>query len=254
MELEHIRSVSENKEKTLDDVQRRQQNELSELPEAFDDPDVGDNLPEEFGERGEKPDYSQKGRLEGHIEGQNGEVGYTPNWAIIETEHSPLDDLRDTNPNYAGGREWQKNCQRCAPAYEMRRRGFDVTAQPAPSEVPGAPEEAYHLAYHPFDAWEDPDVKQCKGSGISEIQDTMKKWGDGARAQVVVYWEKWGGHTFIAEQADGKTHFIDPQTGKEGAEVEKYFDHVAEDRTQFCRIDDREASTYILDCCKEREI
>ncbi len=251
MNFEHTKEATEAKEKALDGAEQRMAKELSELPESFGASDELDQLPKEFGKDDENQGHfretaSKEDRFK-HMENRNPEVGYVPNWRNIETEHNRWEDLRDTNPNYEKGDEWKVNCQRCAPTYEMRRRGYDVTAKPAPPEAPK------HLAYHPFDAWEKPDVKHCKDSGMSDIQETMKKWGDGARAQVVVYWEKgFGGHTFIAEQAEGKTHFIDPQTGKEGTEW--YFDHVAHDRTQFCRIDDKEASTYILDCCKEREV
>jgi SPP1 gp7 family putative phage head morphogenesis protein len=47
--------------------------------------------------------------------------------AIDET-----DALKGTNPNYALGWKYQNNCQRCVPAYELRRRGYDVTAKPKP--------------------------------------------------------------------------------------------------------------------------
>lgn len=265
MNPEQIRGHSETKEPPLDGAEQRLEKKLSELPESFGDlaeqrlAKKLSELPESFGASDEKhkslEEFRKRDEKSGRWENdcmiheENPMVGHVPDWKHIETEHNRFEDLRDTNPNYTKGREWQVNCQRCVPTYEMRRRGFDVTAKPAP------PEASKHLAYHPFDAWKNPDVKHCKGSGISDIQDAMKKWGDGARAQVVVYWKGGcGGHTFIAERVNGETHFIDPQTGKEGMGVEKYFDHVIEDRTQFCRIDDKEASTYILDCCKEREI
>lgn len=251
MEFEHIKGTAETEGKPLDGGERHIAKELNELPEHFDTVDGLDKLPEEFGEEdGARSDFQKDSLNEGlanPVENQNHEIGYAPNWKNIETEHNRLEDLRDTNPNYEKGNEWRVNCQRCVPTYEMRRRGYDVTANPAP------PEASKHLAYYPFDVWEKADVKRCKESGMSDIQEAMKKWGDGARAQIVVYWDKGcGGHTFVAEQTDGKTHFVDPQTGEEG--VEWYFDHVSHDRTQFCRIDDKEAFTYILDCCKEREV
>lgn len=100
MNPEHIKNVSENKEKVLDSAVRHMEKELSELPESLGDSDVRDQLPKEFGERDEKPDHLQKNRHERdssrHIENQNHEVGYVPNWKNIETEHNQLDDLRDT--------------------------------------------------------------------------------------------------------------------------------------------------------------
>jgi len=38
--------------------------------------------------------------------------------------------LKETNPRYFEGPEYQKNCQRCVPTYELRRRGYPVETQP----------------------------------------------------------------------------------------------------------------------------
>ena len=53
------------------------------------------------------------------------------NWARILESHDINSDLHKSNPNYKEGFEWQINCQRCVPTYEMRRRGYNVTALPA---------------------------------------------------------------------------------------------------------------------------
>ena len=137
------------------------------------------------------------------------------------------------------------NCQRCVPTYEMDRRGYDVTSLPCESD-------ADYLSYHPYDVWENPDIKTTSGSGLEDIQNSMKEFGDGSRAQVCVNWDGTdGGHTFVAEQIDGKTHFYDPQTGD--MDVSGYFDRVAPGETTFCRIDNLQPSSRILDCCKEVE-
>ena len=45
---------------------------------------------------------------------------------------------------------------------------------------------------------------------IHDIQDLMSSWGDGSRAQVCLQWDIGeGGHTFMAEQRNGKTYFVD---------------------------------------------
>lgn len=159
------------------------------------------------------------------------------------------DDFRQhsldvTNPNYTTAPQWQNNCQRCVPTLEMIRRGNDVTARPSTYG-------SDHLSYHPFDVWENANVIQCKNSGIEDIKQTMNSWGDGARAQVVVYWNSphGGGHTFIAEQRDGKTIFSDPQTGR--MDVSKYFSRVVPNTTKFCRIDNLNFSKHIDVCYQE---
>ena len=164
-------------------------------------------------------------------------------WKTIDGEHSSTFDLKKTNPNYAPGTQWSVNCQRCVPTYEMRRRGYDVTAKPCP------PNDG--LSRSPFSVWKSPDVVQCKG--VSAVKNKMKEWGDGARAQVVVVWgNTMNGHTFVAEQKNGETVFLEPQVpGDAGKNVEYYFDMADPDRTWICRIDNLETTEKITDCCKE---
>lgn len=152
-------------------------------------------------------------------------------------------NLSKTNPNYSPDTEWSINCQRCVPTYEMRRRGYDVTAFPKLDEND-------YLCRHPFDVWKNPDVISTSGSGHESIVEKMNEWGDGARAQVVVVWKGVpSGHTFIVENVNGEVRFIDPQTGDENCS--RYFNRVEDNRTLFCRIDDQVPSDFILNCCKE---
>lgn len=152
-------------------------------------------------------------------------------------------NLNRTNPNFSPSTEWSINCQRCVPTYEMRRRGYDVTAFPKTDDND-------YLCRHPFDVWNNPDVICAAGSGQERIMQKMSEWGDGARAQVVVVWRGVpSGHTFIAENVHGEIRFIDPQTGDE--DVSQYFNRVEDNHTMFCRIDDQIPSDYILQCSRE---
>ncbi len=153
--------------------------------------------------------------------------------------------LSGANPNYESGPAWQNNCQRCVPTYELRRRGAEVTARPSTYG-------SDHLSHHPFDVWEKANVISCQGSGLNDIQNTLSSWGDGARAQLVVVWNDGfgtNGHTFIAEQRNGTTHFFDPQNGE--MDAVSYFDDVMVGETQFCRIDNLRTSNYINECYTE---
>lgn len=166
-------------------------------------------------------------------------------WNTIDGDHTMSADLRSTNPNYEPNSQWAVNCQRCVPAYEMRRRGYDVTAMPKPPNA-----NSSDLSYHPFAVWENPVVQQATGNGRQDIESQMAQWGDGARAQITVVWADGdGGHTFIAEQENGRTRFIDPQTGSENSSW--YFSHVQEGATRFCRIDNLNTTNRIEDCCRE---
>ena len=125
----------------------------------------------------------------------------------------------------------------------MRRRGYDVTA-----EFCDDPDD--YLTYHPYEVWENPEVMETTGTGQEDIEKAMSEWGDGARAQLVVVWDGTDlGHTIIAEQIDGKTVYLDPQNGDRKLD----FDDVELGSTTFCRIDNLQPSSRILDCCKEVE-
>lgn len=170
---------------------------------------------------------------------------YSKNWKKIIGHHELSKHLDVCNPNYELGREWKTNCQRCVPTFEMRQRGYDVTAKPRLTDTG----EDY-LAYHPFDVWDKPGVISCKGNGLSDVKNSMVEWGDGARAQIVVVWRNTNaGHTFSAEQVGGETRFYDPQTGS--SDVTKYFENVEPDSVKICRIDNLDVTGKILDCCRK---
>ena len=165
-------------------------------------------------------------------------------WNEIPPDITSKENLDAVNPNFSSGKEWKVNCQRCVPTYEMRARGYDVTAEPCDDY-----DNYDHLAYHPYDVWENPEVINCNGSGLEDIENAMKNWGDGARAQICVAWDPGDdGHTFMAEQRNGKTYFVDPQSGS--ADVSRYFNRVATGQTSFCRTDNLQPSQRILNCCK----
>lgn len=165
-------------------------------------------------------------------------------WPRIHEKLNFAAELKKCNPNYDLGTEWKVNCQRCVPTHEMRRRGYDVTAMPRPEADPS------RLRYEPFSVWKSPEIIRCPGNGLESIREKMREWGDGARAQVVVSWKHTNsGHTFCAEQVNGKTIFYDPQTGK--TDVSAYFRRVEPGATQFCRIDNQDVTEKIMACCKK---
>ncbi len=172
---------------------------------------------------------------------------YAGQWNRIKLEKDIKDievNLKECNPNYSLGKEWRTNCQRCVPTYEMRRRGYDVTALPKPSDP-----EKVDLSYSPFSVWENPEVIKCSKNGIEDIERKMHEWGDGTRAQVVVVWKNTNaGHTFIAEQVNGQTIYIDPQSGKKN--VKNYFSYVESGSVRISRIDNLDVTGKILNCCR----
>lgn len=169
---------------------------------------------------------------------------YTPKYAKIKGKHSIEFDCSKTNPNFnQKDEEWFRNCQRCAVTYEMRRRGFDVEAKPK--------YQSDLISQRPYVVFENAEIRYFTRNAENTIKNAMAEWGDGARCQICVLWDTGGGHTFIAEQREGKTVFIDPQTND--INVENYFDDIKVKKSYFYRIDNLQVTDYIRDCCKERK-
>ncbi|EHO49802.1 hypothetical protein HMPREF9099_02720 [Lachnospiraceae bacterium oral taxon 082 str. F0431] len=176
----------------------------------------------------------------------------------IPGTHSMKEDLKATNPNYAPDDSmspWDNNCQRCVSAYEARRRGYDVEAQPVPN---GA--DTLSIMNHP-NGW--PSVYKgaklidCSANtgalAALKVNDQMKVWGDGARAIVRIRWNKKvdvGGHVFIAEMENGKINFVDPQNGS--ADASSYFSMTSGKGLYCMRIDNLDFTDKIHLCCKNK--
>ena len=118
-----------------------------------------------------------------------------------------------TNPNHSYEySEYSENCQRCVVAYEARRRGYDVTAQPTykgdQMPINGKYKNEYFVG-----AKTESVGSVSERKAVKNIESKMKSYGDGSRALVEVQWKGGGGHVFMAEQRNGKTIYRDPQVG-----------------------------------------
>lgn len=171
----------------------------------------------------------------------------------IKGEHTAAQDLAATNPRYKPlDPKWSINCQRCVSAYEARRRGYDVTAKPG-----GIADDRLPRMFDPSGwphVYRDFDLVDCAAdsrNGVrARVDSLMGEWGDGSRAIVCVEWENQNfGHVFIAERVNGTTRYVDPQTNS--TDVSGYFDLISKDWAYCMRIDDREFTELIGECCKE---
>lgn len=179
--------------------------------------------------------------------GQKGRVLYE---GVPKTWEKLTEVSDSVNVNPSGSKE---NCVNCTVAYEMRRRGYAVVAG----------EPIKKLQREPFSAWKNPDIRTIgkNENALEGIKEDMKKWGDGSRAQISVIWNPrrgtgtaWNvtsnmGHSFVAEQRDGKTFFLDVQTGKEYNE--NIFNRVTENEVRYCRIDMLEINDLGSTACRK---
>jgi len=150
---------------------------------------------------------------------------------------TPENDLRAANPNYAQGREYQVNCTNCVSAYELRRRGFNVQAAALQTRTGGRSLLEWGKGW----GLKGGDIVLGKMTVLQMKKKLLKEWPDGARGAVTVVWKgrRSGSHIFTVEKRDGELVFLDPQTGQDLGDGQRYWDR-AQNHVYVYRLDDRD--------------
>lgn len=168
----------------------------------------------------------------------------------IKGKHQILDDVGTKqnpicNPNYSKGGDYALNCGYCSATYEMRRRGYDVVANPKHTMYVSDWKNLFedcqpiHLSARRTDAL------------MTELQEKLSVLGNGARGSLYVAWKnRTVGHFFSWEVQGGKVVFIDGQNGN--MDAIDYFKLIQPSKTICLRWDDLEPSNMIMDACKNR--
>lgn len=160
---------------------------------------------------------------------------------------------------------YQNNCSFCSATFDLRRRGYDVTAGPGMGANPdfimkyfkdSAPistgasahsksflygdigiDDAFKAKTQDFiDAYKyaqsasikDPtSFKQSQQAHLSKLKDTCQSLGPNARGHIMVWWAQGGGHSLQFEtDSDGIVHFIDSQVASLKISESEYLDKV----------------------------
>lgn len=130
-----------------------------------------------------------------------------------EKETTIKEDIKMINPAYKDLYKNSKhNCALCSVTYDMRRRGYDVTAQKASSGYSDNDiEKMYkngkfdHITYDTGFGWVNKTNKK--------IMDKLSTQGTGARGIVTVAWTNGGGHAMSYEVTPEGPRIIDAQSG-----------------------------------------
>lgn len=145
---------------------------------------------------------------------------------------SMADATLNSNPYYDGTyKEFSENCQRAVIAYEARRRGYNVTAQPTfEGDKLGAaayvnPNTGVRNSYW-MGAFQGAKPEKVGASTAKATQNNleskMKEYGNGSRAIMQVQWKDGGGHVLNVEYKNGKVHYNDAQIGAKYKPSELY--------------------------------
>lgn len=183
-----------------------------------------------------------------------------------ETTYIPY----NTNPRY-GQVGYNTNCARVVNAYELRRRGYDVTANKRRFDGSQRADECTGGWVNPKtgkSAWDEKElVHVVSGSEVSATQDLiLRKFGvEGARGAVsvmgtvisetkgpggesVITKRKWG-HIFSWEVLGGKVAWIDAQTNEIGDVRDEILSSSTENKIKsiaIYRFDDKEPTLSLL--------
>lgn len=188
-------------------------------------------------------------------------IGYPSSPKSQEDAMREVNPHRDdwiTDPNVAY-QDYRWNCQRCAPAYELSRRGYDVEAKKFDGVYNGWMDvfktDGYakdvenwvsnsanlHWTGNPS-RWGAPaDTLRLMGRGpkgaTKTIKEAMGRWGEGSRAVMCVWWKGGGGHIVNVENVGGKVVIYDSQVNKSTEDIEGYLKRTVANHTELCRVD-----------------
>jgi len=154
-------------------------------------------------------------------------------------DRSAANALRGANPRYRDGQEYRVNCTNTVTAYELRRRGYDVSAAGLQNNTTGRSIQDF------MDAWGG-DARRVADNPAFDRDDLIRTikadMPDGARGFAMVVYNsgmRRGGHIFSWEYHGGKVHWIDPQTGQAFKEADNFlFDGATRDLVMYGRLDD----------------
>ena len=153
--------------------------------------------------------------------------------------------------------QYRVNCQRCALAYEMNRRGYNFEAGPNPSVGDTFDPLAIWLKHDP--------IISCSGNGYDDVVEYINN-ADSTNARFhIVFTQKGddytyekdgqiittaGKHIFVAEKMGDEIVFLDPQTGRimnQFIAYELYFRGAEDGYTQILRVDNAQLDPDYLD-------
>ena len=131
------------------------------------------------------------------------------------------------NPHYGESKAYSVNCQTCVVAYELRLRGFDVSALPnTAGSALSRLSKATHTAWQNITREDIPVIAKTTLDKYGHIKQPPLKWAkvsaamtETGRYHIAWRWKrKRSGHIITAERLpDGNLRFYDPQNGMSGA-------------------------------------
>lgn len=129
---------------------------------------------------------------------------------------SDVEDMKIVNPGLKNfDSNTKNNCVLCTTAYDLRKRGYDVTA--------GKDSSGYN--FFDINKWYSgaklgtvtnlgPDGNRSRKNLIDNTISDLSKQPNGARGNILLRWSSGGGHSIVYQVNEGKVTFLDTQIGK----------------------------------------
>lgn len=175
---------------------------------------------------------------------------------IKNKTYTPEEDLKRVNPDLNDFNTNSKNnCMLCTMTYEMRRRGYDVTANKSGNGyfdneikrwMPNAKIERFGGA-----EWKATDIfgKNDKEFARNVVSQIEKNQPNGARGNLTVQFRAGGGHSMFYEIVNGKMLIRDGQISKTFTDPVKILGKCSD--INVCRFDNLKIDPKtIKECCR----
>ena len=159
----------------------------------------------------------------------------------IKGKHSVEDDIAAVNPLFDQTKDYTTvNCSLCAATYDLRRRGYDVTAKMCRKgtytlellkDMYGVDEKQHDL-YSGTKNWDELEKK------------VIEKYPEGARGMINVHSPYSGmGHSMVFEVQKGKMRVMDPQSGDTDVNIrDEKWNMMYPSLTNTIRLDDKKVN------------
>jgi len=105
---------------------------------------------------------------------------------------------------------WNGNCANAVAAYEIRRRGFDVSASAIPTWYNGRGTPLPDILKRWIDPWGN-EPKWTDLPNRTALDDAVRDWPEGARGFLSMDWKNGGGHIINLEKINGRIRYVEPQ-------------------------------------------
>lgn len=189
---------------------------------------------------------------------QDAGVRALPRKPVTPFGESPIDvdfDSAATNPGYGSTPRFGINCVHVVNTYELRRRGYDVTATPLPQALGNAGRNSQEA----LNRWRDPEGKTRQLETVTKRQlvKTVEAWPVGARGWVTIRWGRdygGGGHIFAVEVTTNGVRWVEAQKGTVLENVNSYLGKAktGKDALRVVRVDDLTPEDRVLEFVNER--